>query len=124
MRLPPADRLFPRLAAGAFLALAPKCLLCAAAYASLGAALRLGGPEICGAPTGVTPDHPAWPAMLGIISCATLWFTTRRRKAGVILPGRTAWGWSLIRRNARLPSGAPPPAETADSWDWHAGRSW
>ncbi len=33
----------------ALLALAPKCFLCALAYAGLGAALRLGGPEICGA---------------------------------------------------------------------------
>jgi hypothetical protein len=31
------------------LALTPKCLLCLAAYAGIGAALGLGGPEICGA---------------------------------------------------------------------------
>jgi hypothetical protein len=79
MRLPPADRLFPRLAAGAFLALAPKCLWCAAAYAGFGAALGLGGPEICGA----TPEPPVWPAMLGVMSCATLWFAARRHHAGV-----------------------------------------
>jgi hypothetical protein len=33
----------------ALLALMPKCLLCLAAYAGIGAALGLGGPEICGA---------------------------------------------------------------------------
>jgi len=33
----------------ALLALAPKCLLCIAAYAGLGAALGFGGREICGA---------------------------------------------------------------------------
>lgn len=33
----------------ALLALAPKCLLCLAAYAGLGAAIGLGGPELCGA---------------------------------------------------------------------------
>jgi hypothetical protein len=82
MRLPSADRLFPRLVAGALLALAPKCLLCAAAYVGLGAALGLGGPEICGASAGVTPDHLVWPAMLGVISCAALWFAARRRKTG------------------------------------------
>jgi len=36
----------------AMLALTPKCLLCVLAYAGLGAALGLGGPEICGAPAG------------------------------------------------------------------------
>jgi hypothetical protein len=34
----------------ALLALTPKCLLCVAAYAGIGALLGLGGPEICGAP--------------------------------------------------------------------------
>ncbi|HEY5079522.1 MAG TPA: hypothetical protein VII43_06725, partial [Opitutaceae bacterium] len=37
------------LAAGA-LALTPKCLFCVLAYAGLGAALGLGGPQMCGAP--------------------------------------------------------------------------
>jgi len=32
---------------------APKCLLCAAAYAGLGAALGLGGREMCGASANV-----------------------------------------------------------------------
>jgi hypothetical protein len=33
-------------------ALAPKCLLCVAAYAGLGAALGVGGQELCGASSG------------------------------------------------------------------------
>jgi hypothetical protein len=36
----------------ALLTLAPKCLLCLFAYAGLGAALGLTGPELCGAPAG------------------------------------------------------------------------
>ncbi len=37
------------LSGAALLALVPKCLLCLAAYAGLGAAIGLGGPELCGA---------------------------------------------------------------------------
>ena len=37
----------------ALLALMPKCLLCLAAYAGIGAALGFGGPEICGASSGM-----------------------------------------------------------------------
>ena len=48
----------------ALLALAPKCVLCVLAYAGIGAALGLGGPEICGA-LGETSGHPA---MLLILS--------------------------------------------------------
>ncbi len=45
-------RAVPWLLPTALLALAPKCLLCVAAYAGFGAALGLGGPEICGAAAG------------------------------------------------------------------------
>ncbi len=45
------------LTGAAFLALAPKCLLCLAAYAGLGAAVGLGGPEPCGAAD--SPIHHA-----------------------------------------------------------------
>lgn len=50
---------------GAALALAPKCLLCLAAYADLGTALGLGGPELCGAgnPAGATWLHWLPPAL-------------------------------------------------------------
>ena len=44
-----AGRAVRWLLPAALLALTPKCLVCFAAYAGLGAALGLGGPEICGA---------------------------------------------------------------------------
>jgi hypothetical protein len=47
----------------ALFAVAPKCLLCLLAYAGLGAALGLGGPEICGATDGISP----LPLLLGIL---------------------------------------------------------
>jgi uncharacterized membrane protein YjjB (DUF3815 family) len=50
----------------AFLGLAPKCVLCLLAYAGLGAALGLGGPEICGASSGATGHWTVWLAALGI----------------------------------------------------------
>lgn len=50
----------------ALLALTPKCLLCVAAYIGLGAALGLGGPEICGAPGGFTPSWASSLAWLGV----------------------------------------------------------
>jgi hypothetical protein len=40
------------LVALALLALAPKCVLCLAAYAGLATALGLGGRELCGAEPG------------------------------------------------------------------------
>lgn len=49
----------------ALLALTPKCLLCVAAYVGLGAALGLGGPEMCGAPAGLTPSWASSLAWLG-----------------------------------------------------------
>jgi len=48
------------LVSGAALALAPKCLLCLAAYAGAGAALGLGGPELCGAPAAATGSWLHW----------------------------------------------------------------
>jgi hypothetical protein len=48
----------------ALLALAPKCVLCVLAYAGLGAALGLGGPELCGATNGATISW-VWLPVLG-----------------------------------------------------------
>jgi hypothetical protein len=48
------------------LALTPKCLLCVLAYAGLGAALGLGGPEICGAPAGSPASWVSSLAWLGV----------------------------------------------------------
>lgn len=55
------------LAAVALLALAPKCLLCVAAYAGIGAALGLGGREICGAPARSPGDLASWIPLAGAI---------------------------------------------------------
>jgi len=72
------------LVAGAALAVMPKCLLCAAAYLGLGAALGLGGPEICGA----APDSPDWPAAwasglgaAGALAATGGWIAFRRRRS-------------------------------------------
>ncbi|HWA26407.1 MAG TPA: hypothetical protein VG734_12175 [Lacunisphaera sp.] len=48
----------------ALLALAPKCVVCAAAYVGLGALLAFGGPELCGA-TSAAPGWPGWLAAAG-----------------------------------------------------------
>lgn len=45
----------------ALLALAPKCVACVLAYVGLGAALGLGGPELCG---GAADSAVWWPAAL------------------------------------------------------------
>ena len=57
------------LSIAAIVALAPKCLLCLAAYAGVGAALgtTLGGLEICGAPSGGPGNSLAWFTMLGVV---------------------------------------------------------
>ncbi|MDP3070378.1 MAG: hypothetical protein Q8N18_08825 [Opitutaceae bacterium] len=69
---PRASRAVRWLLPAALLALAPKCLLCAAAYAGLGAALGLGGPEMCGALSGSPVSWAsslAWAGvMLGVIA--------------------------------------------------------
>jgi hypothetical protein len=50
----------------ALLALAPKCALCVAAYVGLGAALRFGGPEICGASGAAAGHWLLWLPALGL----------------------------------------------------------
>jgi hypothetical protein len=73
-RLPPADR--PQrgtarvrhwLVPAVLLALAPKCLLCIAGYVAAGAALRLGGAELCGAPAGAGSHWTSWLPALGLL---------------------------------------------------------
>lgn len=51
------------LVPAALLAVAPKCILCGLAYAGLGTALGLGGPEVCGAPDRIS----ALPPLLGAL---------------------------------------------------------
>ena len=54
------------VATAALLALAPKCVLCVLAYAGIGAALGLGGPEMCGTPAGATGSWVTSLALPGI----------------------------------------------------------
>jgi hypothetical protein len=54
------------LAPAALLAIAPKCLLCLLAYVGLGAALGLGGPELCGASGGAKAPWESSLALLGV----------------------------------------------------------
>ncbi len=49
----------------ALLALTPKCALCLLAYAGLGAALGLGGPELCGGAASV--GSSGLPLALGVV---------------------------------------------------------
>ena len=55
------------LSGAAIFALAPKCLVCLAAYAGAGAALgvKLGGPEFCGGSPGPSDGPIAWLALVG-----------------------------------------------------------
>jgi len=65
------------LAPVAFLALAPKCVVCVLAYGGIGAALGLGGPELCGAPAS-SPD--AWASWLLMPGAALGFIALRPRR--------------------------------------------
>ena len=54
------------LAGGAVVALSPKCFLCLGAYAGLGTAWGLGGPELCGDTPGAATDWVSWLAVAGV----------------------------------------------------------
>jgi hypothetical protein len=56
------------LVPAALLALAPKCVVCVAAYAGFGMALGLGGPEFCGVDTG---SEAAWVSSLAWLGFAS-----------------------------------------------------
>lgn len=78
-RAKPWGRAARWLAPAAALALAPKCLLCLAAYLGLGAALGIAGPEFCGA---ASSSAASWVALiLGasvvIAGVFTLWLHRR-----------------------------------------------
>jgi hypothetical protein len=62
----PRHRTAGWLAGGAVLALSPKCFLCLAAYAGLGTAWGLGGPELCGETLGVSIDWVSWLGVAGV----------------------------------------------------------
>ncbi|MBL9185926.1 MAG: hypothetical protein JNK23_00465 [Opitutaceae bacterium] len=88
---PRANRVGRWLLPAALLAFVPKCLLCAAAYAGLGAALGLGGPELCGASSGSPASWPsslAWAgAALGIVGLLAAVGCRRRTAASADLHG-------------------------------------
>src|SRR5258705_322291 len=75
---PKLKRLGRWLAPAALLTVAPKCALCLLAYAGLGAALGLGGPEICGAQSGPAGMW-AWPLLggAGLAPLASYFLATR-----------------------------------------------
>ncbi len=65
----------------ALFALTPKCLLCVLAYAGLGAALGLGGSEICGASAGLPASWVSSLAWLGVVGgLGTFGFLASRRR--------------------------------------------
>jgi len=84
----------PWLGGAALFALAPKCLLCLAAYLGLGTlfGLRLAALELCGTPAG-----PELGAVVG----------------GVLAPLALASVWLLIRPLARLVASARRPRPRA-----------
>jgi len=65
--------LFP----AAFLAFAPKCVVCVLAYAGLAGALGLGDPEICGTTPGLAGTWEMWPMLAGV-ALAAIGFLPRR----------------------------------------------
>jgi hypothetical protein len=52
----------------ALLALTPKCIFCVLAYTGISVALRLGGPEICGASGGLPVSWSSTLAWFGVAS--------------------------------------------------------
>lgn len=76
-----AERLGRRLGIAAFLAVAPKCLACALAYAGL---FGLGGVELCG---GTRDAEPPWlAAIAGSVAVVVFLFLNRGKPAGSITP--------------------------------------
>ena len=78
-----------RLGAGGFVsaalfALAPKCGLCLLSYAGLGAALGLGGAEICGATPSSASVWLTWLAGLGLALTTLAWFSRGQGLRSVI----------------------------------------
>lgn len=74
----------------ALFALTPKCLLCVAAYAGLGAALGLGGPEICGASAGSRDSWASSLAWLGVaVGLGAIGFLVGHRSRRASSPARS-----------------------------------
>ena len=66
-RLPEHRRRWIRwLVPGAVIALAPKCVLCVAAWFGLGTTLGWTGVELCGAPDNAATHGIAWLVVAGV----------------------------------------------------------
>ena len=105
--MPPRHTEFSRRAArwfvpAALLALAPKCLLCVLTYAGLGAALRLGGPEICGVSAGSPGSWASSLAWLGVAGgLGTFGFLASCRAAAIfVLPRAPLSGSNTTRQGS------------------------
>lgn len=73
------------LLSAAGLALMPKCLLCLAAYAGIGALLGLTGPEICGGAGGPSITQ-AVPWVSSLVAVLVLLWRVARRRTGAMKP--------------------------------------
>ena len=65
----------------ALIALTPKCVLCVLAYAGLGAAFGLGGPEICGTTAGSTEGDSIWLPLIAVMVAVVFGFSRLVKKA-------------------------------------------
>ena len=76
-------RPFPRARSwwipAALLALTPKCIACVLGYASLGAMLGIGGPELCGTTGGTLAHWETWLLLIGAAGAIGV-FTIRSRR--------------------------------------------
>lgn len=73
------------VAALVLLAVAPKCVVCVAAYVGVGAVLGLGGPEWCGGTgdsffTSAGTSALAWCGVAGGLGAAGWWVVGRRAR--------------------------------------------
>jgi hypothetical protein len=63
----------------ALLALTPKCVLCLLAYAGIGTALGLGGPEICGVASGTMSPWVSSFVLVGVTVGVIVHYTRRHK---------------------------------------------
>ena len=91
MSSPRLSRAVRWLLPAALFALAPKCLLCVLAYAGLGAALGLGGREMCGAPADVPEVWMSWLLLPGCVLGVT----------GLVAFGRPIWWRRMLKLHRR-----------------------
>ena len=97
-RIDPLRRPVRWLTFGAFFAVAPKCLLCVAAYAGFGAVLGFGGRELCGASDAGPVQWAPTLAMLGPgLGLVGLLAHGRRRPLRSVVDRRPGFESSAVR---------------------------